>query len=91
MPLEDLLGRDVVGNELAAHAALTYAPGDQLSVLRSEIEHEDRPFIECDAIIGHRRAHRDIPTPCSRCSFLPSVCNAGANMISAFWNSWIVS
>ena len=40
---------------------------------------------------SRRRAHRAIPTPCSRCSFLPSVCSAGANMISAFWNSWIVS
>ena len=46
--------------------------------------------VEPDAHL-RQRAHRDIPTPCSRCSFLPSVCRAGANMISAFWKAWIVS
>ena len=77
-------------HELRAHAALAHAARDQLGVLRAEVEHEHGAVVESDAHLG-RRAHRDIPTPCSRCSFLPSVCRAGANMISAFWKSWIVS
>ena len=77
-------------HELRAHAALAHAPRDQLRVLGAEVEHEHRAVVERDARLG-LCAHRDIPTPCSRCSFLPSVCSAGANMISAFWKSWIVS
>ena len=77
-------------HELGAHAALAHAACDQLRVLRAEVEHQHRAVVESDAHLG-LRAQRDIPTPCSRCSFLPSVCSAGANMISAFWKSWIVS
>ncbi len=32
-----------------------------------------------------------MPTPCARCSDLPSVCSAGATITSAFWNSFTVS
>ena len=93
-----LLDRRVVRQELREHAALAHAPGDQLRVLRAEVEHDDRPLRLLaglharPGVVGPRLGdHRLIPTLCSRCSFLPSVCRAGANMISAFWNSWIVS
>ena len=86
------------GSELGEHAALAHAPRDQLRVLRAEVEHEHRPLRlvaglrRRRGVVGARLGdHRLIPTLCSRCSFLPSVCSAGANMISAFWNSWIVS
>ena len=82
------------GTSSEQHAALAHAPRDQLRVLRAEVEHEHRAVVEPPAPAGRTSgvgAHRDIPTPCSRCSFLPSVWSAGANMISAFWKSWIVS
>ncbi len=90
-----LLERRVVRQELGVHAALAHAPGDELGVLRPEVEHDHRPLRgtlgaerRCRRGGGHQWA---IPTPCSRCSRLPSVCRAGANMISAFWKSWMVS
>ena len=74
-----------------------------MGVLATEVEDEHGPLIfqrpaldrnlgDVRLAVGPEAGHqRLIPTPCSFWSFLPSVCNAGANMISAFWNSWIVS
>ena len=41
--------------------------------------------------IGTSVTQWPMPTPCARCSALPSVCSAGATMTSAFWNSLSVS
>ena len=85
-------GRVVVRHELGVHPALAHAARDELRVLRAEVEHEDRRCgLPAHAAARAASAQRPIPTLCSRCSVLPSVLSAGATMISAFWNSWIVS
>ena len=43
LALSDVARRDFVADELGVHAALAYAPGDELRVLTAEIEDEDRP------------------------------------------------
>ena len=40
-PLYDLLGRDIGGDDLGVHAGLADAPGDELGVLRAEVDDED--------------------------------------------------
>ena len=94
------LGRGVsCGDDLGVDAALAHAARDQLRVLGAEVDHQHRPVrataaswtVACPGVRPRRLAQRLIPIACSRWSFLPSVCSAGANMISAFWKAWIVS
>ncbi len=49
-PGSQLGGRDVVGHDLGVHVALADPSRDQLGVLRSEVDHEDRP-----RSVGHDR------------------------------------
>jgi hypothetical protein len=69
-----------VRDDLGVDVCLAYAPGDQLRVLRPEVD-DQYGLLRLD------RSQWPIPMPCDFCKFLPSVCNAGATMISAFWNS----
>ena len=62
---------------------LADTPGDQLCVLRPEVDDENT--------IEGFRAHRPMPTPWARWSDLPSVSSDGATITSAFWNSFSVS
>jgi RimJ/RimL family protein N-acetyltransferase len=43
----------------------------------------------CRGRAGDGLAQRPIPTCWARCSSFPSVCNAGATITSAFWNSFM--
>ena len=83
--------RHVVGHDLGVDPALAHPPRDQLGVLRPEVDHQHGPVLGARLLDGRRLAacprrlgQRLIPIACSRCSFLPSVWSAGANMISAF-------
>ena len=40
----DLVDRRAMGDELGIDARLAHAPRDQLRVLPTEVDHEDRPF-----------------------------------------------
>ncbi len=71
-------------HDLAVDVQLAYAPGDQLRVLRPEVDDEDE-------VGGVAHAPQAIPMPCARWSDLPSVFSAGATITSAFWNSLTVS
>ena len=45
VPREDLVGPDAMGDELGEDARLADAPGDQLAVLPTEVEHEHRAVL----------------------------------------------
>ena len=57
MPLRvqllDALGREVVADDLAEDVLLAHAPGDELAVLRAEVEDQDEFAVR-------RRCHREI-------------------------------
>ncbi len=74
-----------MGHDLAVHVRLADAPGDQLGVLRPEVDDQNGAL----RLGGMQRQRRQcpMPMPCDRCSVLPSVCKAGATITSAFWNS----
>ena len=76
----ELAGRHRVRNDLRVNVRLPHAPRNQLCVLRPEVDDQY-------GLLRHDLAQWPIPTPCDLCRFLPSVCKAGATMISAFWNS----
>ena len=79
-PLGDLGRGDRVGDDLAVDVGFPDPPGDELGVLRAEVDDED--------VVGvPDGAQCPIPMPWERCRPLPSVCRAGATMTSAFWNS----
>src|SRR4029079_3898544 len=94
-------GGRIVRDDLGVDTALTHAPGDQLGVLRAHVDHQHGTVSVASGAhpapqLGSARlvvadAQWLIPTACSRCSFLPSVWRAGANMISAFWKAWMLS
>ena len=72
---------DRVRNDLGIDVRFPNAPGDQLRVLRPEVDDQYGLF-------GHGRLGQwPIPMPWDFCRPLPSVWSAGATMISAFWNS----
>ncbi len=64
--------------------------GDQLRILGTEVDDQDRTVTGA-AGAGGPRAQWPMPTPCERCRSLPSVWSAGATITSAFWNSLTVS
>ena len=93
---EDLLGRGVVGDDRREDPALADAAGDQLAVLRSEIDDQDparRGGREGGVERGVLRGGQGYPIPtCWACwSFLPSLLSAGATITSHFWKLWIES
>ena len=82
--------------QLREHPALADPAGDQLGVLPSEVE--DQYFLSharrrrlvirvATPVATAARPFEPMPTDCSRCSVLPSVCSAGATMTSARWKS----
>ena len=80
---------DRVGDDLRIDVGLADPPGDQLGVLGTEVDDQDR------AVAGLTRtggclAQWPMPTPWERCRSLPSVWSAGATITSAFWNSFTV-
>ncbi len=75
----DLLYGDGGRNDFGVDVCLADPAGDEPRVLGPEVDDEDGVG-QCP-----------IPTPCERCSALPSVCSAGAIITSAFWNSFTVS
>ncbi|CAB4834767.1 unannotated protein [freshwater metagenome] len=80
----DLVDGDRVRHDLAVDVGLAHSTSDELRVLRAEVDDEH-------GVNALRHQWADIqwpmPTPWERCSDLPSVCNAGATMTSAFWKS----
>ena len=82
-PITQFRRGDGVRNDLGVDVRLAHTAGDQLGVLRAEVDDEDgllRP--------RSRDGQCPIPMPWARWRFLPSVCNAGATITSAFWNSF---
>ena len=75
----DLGRREVERDDLGEDVTLTDSPGDQLCVLGSVVEDQDRPGLAHDRYCA--------PRCCARCNALPSDLIAGATMTSAFWNS----
>ena len=75
-PRQHLGDRHRTRHDLGVHVRFPHAPGDQLRVLRPEVDDENE-FVHL----------LPMPTPCERCSSFPSVCNDGATITSAFWNS----
>ena len=78
----------VCGHDLAVDVGLAHPPGDELGVLRPEVDDQDRldaRWASRHGLSGPSRRRW------ARCSDLPSVCSAGATMTSAFWNSFSVS
>src|SRR6478752_468323 len=76
-----LVSGDRVRNDLGVDVRFPHAPGDQLRVLRPEVDDQY-------GLIGRGRLRQwPIPMPCDFWRPLPSVWSAGATMISAFWNS----
>ncbi len=74
------------------HTALTHATGDELAVLRTEVNDEYAARRLVLELGGEMERHRQpMPTDCACCSFLPSVLSAGATMTSHFWKLWIDS
>ena len=71
----------VCDDDLGVDVRLADPPGDELRVLRAEVDDED----------GWCAGQCPMPTPWARWSCLPSVCSEGAIMTSAFWNSLSVS
>jgi hypothetical protein len=69
-----------VRDDLRIDVGLTHAPGDQLCVLRPEVDDE---YNLLTLVLGQC----PIPIPWDFWRPLPSVWSAGATMISAFWNS----
>ena len=63
--------------------------GDQLGVLGTEVDDQDRTVAGVTRT-GGRLAQWPMPTPWERCRSLPSVWSAGATITSAFWNSFTV-
>ncbi len=84
-PPLDLAGGDVARNDLRVDVCLAYPPGDELRVLRTEID--DEHPIEVAVAGGLSGRHQPMPTRWLRCRSLPSVLRAGATITSAFWNS----
>ena len=80
-PLGHLGRGDRVGDDLAVDVGLADPPGDELGVLRAEVDDQD---VVRASPMG---TQCPIPTPWDFCRPLPSVCSAGATMTSAFWNS----
>ena len=70
---------------------LADTPCDQLRVLRTEVDDEDRIASGVHRYSLGSACYRPMPTPCARWSALPSVCSDGATITSAFWNSLSVS
>ena len=87
---EHLRDRHVARHDLAVDVRLTHAAGDQLRVLRTEVDDENEVVVGA-SLTASRAAQRPMPTPCDRWSDLPSVRKAGATITSAFWNSLTVS
>ncbi len=56
VPSGDLGGRQAMAHELRVDARLANAPRDQLAVLASEINHEDRPLLRSG--LGDRKRDR---------------------------------
>ncbi len=79
-----------VRDDLRVDVGLAYPAGDQLGVLGTEVDDEDRTVTGRTGV-GRRWAQWPMPTPCERCRSLPSVWRAGATITSAFWNSLTVS
>ena len=79
-----------VGDDLRIDVGLADPARDELGVLGTEVDDEDRALPRA-AGSDVRRCQWPMPTPCERCRSLPSVCRAGATMTSAFWNSFTVS
>ena len=77
----ELGGADVVGDDLAVDVGLADPAGDQLGVLRAEVDDEN------ERVVSLASGQCPIPMPCCFCRYLPSVCSAGATITSAFWNS----
>src|SRR5690606_8497364 len=69
----------VTADDLGVDVGLPHPASDQLGVLGPEVDDEN------GVGLGDRHP---IPTRWLRCSALPSVCNDGAIITSAFWNSF---
>jgi hypothetical protein len=74
---------------LRARVSLERASCDPTARLRAGAETWRSTRAPCRRAREGALAQRPIPTCWDRCSSFPSVCNEGATMTSAFWNSFM--
>ena len=85
VPRSQFCRRQIVRDDLGIDVRLTYAPGDELRVLRAQVDDEDGTL----GWAGHPQW--PIPSRCWVWYVFPSVLIDGAMTSSAFWNSLIVA